>query len=52
MAQTERRRRELCVTVFERRSTEAKPAEGRPWPSDDDDDDDDDDLYIIGAVCH
>ena len=39
----ERRRRELCVTVFERLSTEAKPAEGRPWPSDDDDDDVDDD---------
>ena len=35
----ERRRRELCVTVFVRRSTEAKPAEGRPWPSDDDDED-------------
>ena len=27
----------MCVTVFERLSTEAKPAEGRPWPSDDDD---------------
>ena len=40
----ERRRRELCVTVFERLSTEANPAEGRPWPSDDDDDEDDDDV--------
>ena len=39
----ERRRRELCVSVFERLSTEAKPAEGRPWPSDDDDEDDEDD---------
>ena len=32
----------MCETVFERLSTEAKPAEGRPWPSDDDDDDDGD----------
>ena len=31
------------VAVPSRRSTQAQPAEGRPWPSDDDDDDYDDD---------
>ena len=31
-------RGEACVTVFERRSYQALPAEGRPGPSEDDDD--------------